>query len=301
LSVNCLSENGFVKSRLNPLEQNALYKKRHNRYLKQKWGLKKTTLILGAKCADGVVLVGDRKVTHNISVRDTYTEKIKQCQGMQWAVFGAAGATALFEEFIALLPSKVAETNTWVIYNNQRLTQQHERTFQNNSLATPPPTHQYSTEHFKQDCVRLLTEMRTRYTVAFQENHDCLEILIGTIEDNKAKLYYLESENCVPIVVPDIFFIGERSVVEWLRKSWNAGMNMRQTAKLGILAIEYAEKENLCEGVGVGDYLPQVWLVPNGQGLFPREVLGAELELLVADAHKKFRKLKKNIHSLFRS
>ncbi|MGI0010780.1 MAG: hypothetical protein ACREAE_05220, partial [Nitrosopumilaceae archaeon] len=55
------------------------------------------TLIIGARCKDGVVLVGDRKVTGSLK---QYTNKIRKLGQAEWIIFSAAGMEALFNEFL---------------------------------------------------------------------------------------------------------------------------------------------------------------------------------------------------------
>ncbi|HVP26264.1 MAG TPA: hypothetical protein VMT26_01185, partial [Candidatus Bathyarchaeia archaeon] len=145
------------------MRDNHLYKKQQNRYLTSspKLRLIPTTLIMGARCSDGVILVGDRKVTSSLG--DSWTDKIRRTGRVGWAVFGAAGVGTLFEEFLTLLPQKVDRHMGWMNYQNQRLNNQHQQDFANNPNAARPPLMSYTKEDFKQDCVELLTEMKNRY------------------------------------------------------------------------------------------------------------------------------------------
>lgn len=281
------------------LRDNHLYKKRQNRYLNRKGRPRLTTLILGAKCSDGVVLVGDRKVG---AERDgiSFIPKIRRCGDISWAVFGAAGIGTLFEEFLTLLPQTVGNHFGWINYQNRKLISQHVEAFPNSPNEPLPPMFAYTTEDFKHDCVELLSEMRKRYSVAFENEWCSLQILIGTREDSNSKLYYIESENCLPAEVPRIIFIGQSELAEIFRKCWDENMTMQQTAKLGILAIKYIEQEKISDSIGVGIYQPQIWFIPNGQST-PREVLGDELIALVSDADQQLQDLSRRLHSLFRS
>lgn len=278
---------------------NKLFKRKGgNRYLKRNRRLERTTLILGAKCEDGVILVGDRKVGSEAAA--TYISKIRRCGAINWAVFGAAGIGTLFEEFLTLLPQRVGNHFSWINYENQKLISQHRENFPNSPNEQLPPAFTYTTEDFKHDCVELLTEMRRRYSVAFENEWCNLQILIGTKEDSDAKLYYLESENCLPAEVPSIVFIGQSQLSEIFRKCWDENMTMQQTAKLGILAVKYIEQEGMSDNIGVGNLQPQVWFIPNDQ-LPPREILDDELSALVLDADQQLEDLHRRLHSLFRS
>lgn len=132
---------------------NHLYMEGQNRYLNDKQRLKPTTLIIGAKCSDGVVLVGDRKVTSDSG--GTFTEKIRQRVGVDWAIFGAAGIGTLFEEFLDTLPLKIERHDKLIQYENLRLIHQYDQEFGINSNVPKPVTTHYSISDFKHDCVEL--------------------------------------------------------------------------------------------------------------------------------------------------
>lgn len=88
------------------IENKVLYKKQRNRYLndmRNKLGaFNPMTLIFGARCVDGVILVSDRLVKSGENIH--YTDKLRRVGGINWAVFGAAGLGTLFEEFLTVLP-----------------------------------------------------------------------------------------------------------------------------------------------------------------------------------------------------
>ena len=286
-----------MKSSLDTLDHRVLYKNRGNRYL-IKARLKRTTLIMAAKCRDGVVIVGDRKVKNGVP---PYKEKIKRCGNITWAIFGAAGVGNLFDEFLVLLPQKITAHDLWVRYQNQRLLNEHQQNFGTNAVdVQPPPLYRYSAEDFKQDCVGLLTEMKNRYAVAFEDPQCRLEVLIGfSVENEGAKLYYLDSDYCLPAEANGFLAIGQREFAEVFRKSWSSEMTMKQTAKLGMLAIKYIEQEAISEDIGVGTEEPQVWYISNENQI--REVALVELAEMVTDVDTEVSKLRTKMHSLFRS
>jgi 20S proteasome alpha/beta subunit len=59
--------------------------------------LKGMTYILGSNCSDGVVLVGDRKVT--LERGATYEYEDKLFLDVPWTVVGSSGVSGLFEKF----------------------------------------------------------------------------------------------------------------------------------------------------------------------------------------------------------
>jgi len=259
------------------------------------------TLIFGARCVDGVVIVGDRlvKTGDNISYN---IDKIRKCGDFQWAIFGASGLGTLFEEFLNILPRNVNNRFSWVRYQNAKLKRDKEKIFKKDADAPNPPFFDYSIEDFKHDCVELLTEMKNRYSVAFENDDDCiLQILIGVGvgKGAEAKLYYLDSINCLPAEVPESLFIGYGERVEVFRKCWHTGMTMRQSAMLGAFTIKYVEHDQITKNVGLDGRKPQIWCIPDGG--IPKEVLGAELDEIMSGVDKELQPVYLKLHSLFRS
>lgn len=282
------------------IEQNLLYPKQPNRYLNNGLRLKPTTLIIGAKCSDGVVLTGDRKVTSGLG--DTYIDKIRKCPNRNWAVFGAAGIGTLFEEFLTKLPPKIETHANWIQYQNQRLLTRHSKEFGNAPNITSPPTMIYNAQDFKQDCVELLTEMRKQYSIAFADPNCRLDVLIGLAVTNEpSKLFYIDSAYCLPAEVNDVITIGQTGLAEVFRKSWESTMTMKQTAMLGMFAITYIEQEGISDGIGIGSQQPQVWYIPNDRTQRLREVTGEELTAMVKSVDEQVSALRTQMHSLFRS
>lgn len=260
--------------------------------------MRPTTLIIGAKCQDGIAIVGDRKTTSGLG--GAWVDKIRRCGNIGWAIFGAAGVGTLYEEFLNILPQRINAHSNWVRYQNQRLLSQHAQEFGNNPNAIRPPLMSYTFEDFKQDCVGLLTEMRNRYSIAFQDPSCCLSVLVGiTVREEGGKLYYLDSTYCLPAEVNEIIAIGQRELAEVFRKCWDPNMTMVQTAELGMLAIKYIEQEGISDDIGVGPHQPQVWFIPNGSQE-PREVTGNELVTMVSTVDERVAQLRNQLHSLFR-
>lgn len=257
------------------------------------------TLIFGARCVDGVVLVSDRLVKTGEKTSFN-TDKIRTCGEYNWILFGAAGLGTLYEEFLNILPQHVNQHFAWINYQNEKLKEDRKKTFKKNPDAPHPPYFEYSIEDFKHDCVELLTEMKNRYSVAFENDDDCvLQTLFSVVVGSEAKLYYLDSINCLPAEVPESLFIGYGERVEIFRKCWNTSMSMRQSATLGAFTIMYVEHDEITKNVGVGGRLPQIWYIPDGSK--PREILGDELNEIMLDVSRELGLVYGKLHSLFRS
>jgi hypothetical protein len=250
------------------------------------------------------VLVGDRKVTTGLpGLSGTWVKKIKYLPAAK-AVFGAAGVGNLFEEYLTLLPRKIEFHRAWMDYQNQRLLNQHSQDFANVPNTTVrPPIMAYMFEDFKNDCVEQLTELRNTHSVAFQDPDCVIQVLVGTsITGVGGRLYYVDSNSCIFAEVDGLVAIGQNSLAEVFRKSWDESMTMAQTAKLGIFAIKYIEQEGISSGIGIGSLQPQVFYLPNDISQYTiKELSDVEVGELVSDADNQVEKMKTELHSLFRS
>ena len=264
------------------------------------------TLIIGAKCKDGVVLVGDRKASEELN--DSYIDKIRRCVGngqekVDFAVFGAAGIGSLFEGFLTLLPPKVKAHSEWVRYDNQRLRNQYRKEFETKDVPLNPnlrpPYKTYSATDFVNECVDLLKEMRQRYDIAFSNPSCVLDVLIGmSYQHAPSKLYFISSTDCLPVEIDNIVAIGQSDLAQVFLKPWNVTMDMQRTARLSVLAIRYIEGQKISKEIGVGAFQPQVWFVPNNSS--PREIIGEELRAIESDAEVEYKQLAEKMNSLFR-
>lgn len=261
-----------------------------NSRLGTKWydktlGRKRMTYIIGARCKDGVVIIADRKVTGGV-LTDPYTEKIRMTPYFNDVVYAAAGSGGLFEEFLEELPKRVIFQHSVIAHENKSRPEEL-------SLI-------YSINDFKHDVVELLKSMKRVYSEMRDDGFPSLQVFFAIKHNEKGKsvLYYVDDENCTPAEVKEIIPIGESNLGEIFRKSWKTDMTMLETAKLGSFIIKYIETEKLSESVGVSSYLPQIWIVPDGE--IPREVIGSELNNLLKDTDKKVEEIRKSIGSLSR-
>ena len=182
------------------------------------------TYILGARCVDGVVLVGDRKILRG-SV-PSYNDKLIQVLGS--VVMGGAGTRGIFERFSDEIKAKVDDGT---ITNDKELLEYTEdRTL----------------------------ELHRRYYYRIGGT----EILIGMRTGYTAELFNIVTENGVAEPIKECIAIGsgEPYGLFLLKKLWNKEMTMIDFAKLGFLLINYVVKFKLQDSVG-GD--PQIWFMPD--------------------------------------
>ena len=242
------------------------------------------TYVIGAKCKDGVVIIGDRKVTFAGDIQKTrWEKKIRSIPQFPPVVFAAAGAKDLFEEFLNELPRRIKlKINYFLEQNKERPESMHVG---------------YTLYDFKHDCVELLKDMKETYSEIGNEEYAALQVLfaINNLDTNKAILYFMDSNSCFPIEVGGILPIGDPAIGEVFRKNWDENMTLEQTAKLGAFIIKYIEKAELSEVIGVGEYKPQIWFVKNG-GL-PQEIAGDELDKMLKGLDEKVEETIKSIKS----
>jgi hypothetical protein len=254
------------------------------------------TLIFGARCANGVVIIGDKLVKTGEST--TYIDKIRKCSSIEWAVFGAAGLGSLYEEFLTRLPDNVNHTIAEINFKNAKIDKDNKTLEEAN--VPKIPRFVYTVEDFKHDCVALLTDIMCRYSYAFEHDNNCiLQILIGINTGTEAKLYYLDSVTCLPNEVKESYFIGQSHLVEIFQKCWSPSMTMAQSAKLGAFAIKYIETAELSKSVGVGkEGVPQVWAIFDGKQ--PTEVSGDTLTNFTNEVTKQAEEIYSKLNSIFR-
>lgn len=249
-----------------------------SRYRKLK--VRRTTYILGARCRDGVVLVGDKKVGDKVT-----TEKIRRTEYFTDVVFAAAGLEGLFEDFLTEIPKRV-------LYRREMI----RRKITDEQL----PEYDYSLYHFKQDCVSLIKEMKESFCSEIQYDVPAVQVLfaVKNMETDKSELYYLDSLDCFSQQVKDKVVIGERYLANVILKSWKPEMTMEETARLGSFIIKYIEKEKLSDNVGVGNYQPDVWFVKDGKE--PKKLRHDEVEKLLAGLDDRIEEIRKTVGSLSR-
>lgn len=209
------------------------------------------TYVLGAKCKDGIVLIGDRKVTNS----KTYVDKIRLLPDRKRIHFAAAGSEYVFEEFLNELPRRVT-------LESRRLG------FVVNKGIPIEKHYRYNIYNFKQDCVKLIKEMKNTYSEVRNPQSTLQVLFVAPLygKDKKIieKLFYMDMNECCPYPAESfekpIFAIGYDSYGKEFLKLWNPDWTMEETAKLGYFIIKYLENTNPdAEGsVGVGDGYPQV-------------------------------------------
>jgi hypothetical protein len=251
------------------------------------------TLIIGARCNDGVVLIGDRKVSGSLQ---QYTNKIRKLGQADWIIFSAAGMEALFKEFL----EEVEKEYLFIlsVRDAQRIT--------NPDIPIPP----FTLNDFKHICAKTAKRLKKVYSelgkdTPFQFRLQVLFVayeLVGT--KRKASLFYLDMHDCFPYPQEEgkIVEIGQPDLGKIFLTSYkNGNFTMKDIARLGSFVIKYVEKEKLSyeeDTFGVGDGQPQIWFYPDSDTEAKAyEIQEKDLEKLLEGIDAEVEKVRKQIGS----
>jgi 20S proteasome alpha/beta subunit len=205
-------------------------------YTKQlKWGklipkLPNMTFILGARCSDGVVLVADRKIT-NLDEGLTFEYGDKLFAELSHIVFGSSGSTGIFELFRAKIRN-------------------HIRTQTVNVENIIPILSNY------------VYELNSHYKFRQELIFDVL-VTIG-YKDKKSILTYINAYGLPSEVkTGQSIGTGRKYVKSFIDRVWNDNITMKEVAEIGYFIIKYIEKFKLDESVGIGEFHPLIWYIPD--------------------------------------
>jgi len=211
------------------------------------------TLVVGAKCKDGVVLVADKKVVESGDI--TSQNKIIMLPSV-WAGFSGAGLTDLFSKFISRNFINIEERKKKIIAEmiakNPKVTQE-----EINSVDTP----YIYVNQFVEDCEGILMGMKNDYQDITQKYPSSLGILLAFRAGTEAELHYLDIDGCLDSPRNTFMAIGSGSpyAQTFLKEIWNENITMEQMAKLVYFIIRHIETSKLDNNVGEG---VQAFFVP---------------------------------------
>lgn len=197
------------------------------------------TFILGAKCCDGVVLVGDTKITIEEGTRFTYGRKL--FKPLRSVVMGASGISGFYSSFQNRMIVHVREEE-----GNQPLSlNNHERL---KSLAE-----------------NVIREMHALYDQDRYLLINNFNVLMALRVFDVAELVNFTGYG-IPEPVNSIKVIGhgEPHGALFVNKMWNPRMTMMQTAKMALFIIKLIQDTKIDSSVGYNtDFLPQVYCLPD--------------------------------------
>jgi 20S proteasome alpha/beta subunit len=195
--------------------------------------LKGMTYILGSNCSDGVVLIGDRKVT--LERGATYEYEDKLFLNDPFMVVGSSGVSGLFEKFRENLAIYIASPGR--------------------ATTVPGLTAQ----------IEVLTrELNEKYKDILRGQD--FDVLLGIKTTANSELKYVYPFGFAEGVRKyKSIGHGEPYGSFFLRQWWRPNMTMLEVAELGFFIIKYIQDFGLDNTVGIGDDFPQVWLIPHKQ------------------------------------
>ena len=192
--------------------------------------IKDMTYILGSKCSDGVVLIGDRRVVSGDGSSHEYEDKIFMVD--PWMIVGSSGTLALFQKFRDQITEYVASPNC-------------ERTVAAIINEIETTTGQLNASYHE-----------------LLQGHD-FDVLLGIKSTVGSVLQYVYPYGLAEGVSKyKVIGHGEPYGVFFLKRWWKPDMAMLDVAELGFFIIKYIHEFELDNTVGIGDENPQILLIP---------------------------------------
>lgn len=242
------------------------------------------TLIIGAVCNEGVVLVGDTKIVDTSKNTVSYTNKILLPLSDKLVAVGASGLTDVFKRFNRRIPIVFDRREKEIRIENEvqlkkvglsiadfdspqtQTTQATETIKQEPNPSAPKKSHItppyiYTGENFLSDCKRVVREI-TEEEREFHPNP--IDVLLSFNAGGVSSLYQInaygfESE------VDSYTAIGSGSVYVdmFFQKLWKE-RTYAKTIPLACFVIKFVENMQLDNFVGVQEgEIPQVVVVPH--------------------------------------
>jgi|ERR671918_1724248 20S proteasome alpha/beta subunit len=182
------------------------------------------TLIIAARCTDGVVIAGDRKIV-DLATRDPIGYIPKLFGALRNVIFGYAGSEDMFHVFLRYIVGDLVILRD----DPQRYT--------NNNLVEKLSI-----------AMHMLKKIRNRQDFA-------LEIMIARQFPNNGRsdLFVLNSHGIYdPVTEWSMIGKGELIARSLVRNNWKTNMEMKEFAELSYCIIKYIEEKKLDDSVGTG-------------------------------------------------
>lgn len=230
------------------------------------------TYILGSVCADGVVLVADRKIFLEGGALHEFEDKLFVVQ--PWMVVGSSGILGLFEKF------------------RDKLTMYLESQAYDNSVLT-----------LITEIENITRELNSAYSEVLRGRE--FDVLLGIQSTTSSVLKYVYPYGFSEGVRRyKVIGHGEPYGSFFLRYWWKKNMSMLEVAELGFFIIRYIQEFELDNTVGIGEGYPQIRLVPypkptqkgsaeDKKVSSPRDLSEGELDDLKGKVVKRMEKFKK--------
>ena len=192
------------------------------------------TLILGAKCVDGVVMIADKKVTIDCGADFDYTNKLHGV--LKHVIFGASGSPDSFE-----------------LFKGQAM--DYIRTY-------PSGKKSMTVDNIINKLAKFVYDINKKYKFS---NLFAFDVLVGIQYNNQnSTLTYISQYGTSrPINEFRIIGTGGKYIKIFMEKVWKKDMRMEDVSELGYFIIKYIENFRLDYTVGISENHPEIWYVPN--------------------------------------
>jgi 20S proteasome alpha/beta subunit len=204
------------------------------------------TYVLGVRCANGVVLVADRKLTTNNGASFEFIDKIHgDIRGVLWACSGDWGTFELFRCYIR--DRSVVQTNPHI-----------------------------TSDRF----IIKLSEVTRQLFENYKYYYGQYEVLVAisgtkTVDGRSALKLIFENGKIEPVNLFQAIGGGAPYGLVYLKEFFNKNSitTMNQAAELGHFIIKYIEKYQLDNTVGLGsecvNKYPQIHFIPDNEPDYP--------------------------------
>ena len=224
-----------------------------NSFYRFKGFRKDMTYILGARCKDGVVLVGDTKVTVGGGTDFQYGKKI--VQPLSNVIMGSAGASGLYKA----VQDRIITAIVHMERESQEIAKQQNINWQPVIITE---------EQFHTLISQVIRQMHCDFNEdRYMISYNLMLLCASRIGKPEAQITAFTGDG-IPEPVNDYMVIGhgEPYGSVFLKKLWKKSMTMEQTAKLGLFILKYIQDMHLDRSVGYNiEYLPQVVFIPDIQ------------------------------------
>jgi 20S proteasome alpha/beta subunit len=225
------------------------------------------TLIVGAKCTDGVVLVADKKIIKINEIDSISFEYKRKLHGeLRHVIFGLSGSTETFEFFVDEIKERVNQgdvklRNVTNVISDKVLEINKKRDF-NRKLF-----------------FNLLV------AVQYPNNKTLLTYIDGY--GGKSQIDKYRSIG-----------IGSIFAEPFLKNIWNPNLKMSKIASVGWFIIKYIEDYQLHSSVGIGVNYPQIWFIPDNETNTKGEKV--DYEVNPETRPKEFKEIKNDVNKNFK-
>jgi 20S proteasome alpha/beta subunit len=203
---------------------------------------KDMTLIIGAKCKDGVVLIADRRIVEGTDI--TSGDKITFLP--LGIIVAGAGVGEVIDKFNERIP---------FVFDERKRLNFEEMRKENPKIDFEDVPFYFRPYEFLEDCEGLILQLTERYKRP-------LQILVASGNIPSAELNYIDSEGFLTSKRRTYISIGSGSPYAnfILKKIWNKDLTMDKMAKIGKLIIEIVAESKIDTFVGDGT---QIVFVPD--------------------------------------